>query len=175
VVGLGNLPALGNPKAKVTVVEFGDYQCPFCGRFYKTTEQQLKEEYVKTGKARFVWRDYAFLGEESFWAADAARCANDQGKFWEYHDLLFERQAGENEGAFAKENLKRFARELGLDGNAFDSCLESTKHRIEIESDVKDGSAYGVSGTPTTFINGQKVVGAVPYEQIKVIIDAALK
>lgn len=175
VIELGNLPALGNPKAKVTVVEFGDYQCPFCGRFYQTTEQKLREEYVKVGKIRFAWRDFAFLGEESIWAAEAARCANDQGKFWGYHDLLFERQSGENEGAFVKNTLKRFARELKLNGEAFDQCLDSEKHRQAVVNDTKQGSDYGTGGTPTTFVNGQKIVGAVPYEQFKQVIDSLLK
>lgn len=175
IVEVGNLPTLGNPRAKVTVVEFGDYQCPFCGRFYQTTEQKLREEYVKVGKIRFAWRDFAFLGEESIWAAEAARCANDQGKFWGYHDLLFERQSGENEGVFAKDNLKRFSRELQLNGETFDQCLDSGKHRPAVESDTKQGSEYAVGGTPTTFVNGQKIVGAVPYEQFKQVIDSLLK
>ncbi|MDP3785182.1 MAG: thioredoxin domain-containing protein [bacterium] len=106
---------LGNPSAKVAVIEYGDFQCPFCGKFFKTTEQQLKETYLKSGKTAFVWRDFAFLGEESFRAAEAARCAGEQGKFWEYHDYLFNNQRGENAGAFSDRSLKSFAATLGLD------------------------------------------------------------
>ena len=115
---------LGSPAAKVMVVEYGDFQCPFCGKFFKTAGQQLKETYLKSGKAAFVWRDFAFLGEESIRAAEAARCAGEQGKFWEYHDYLFnyiwdnyysKNISGENVGAFSDRNLKSFAATLGLD------------------------------------------------------------
>src|SRR3989344_8242580 len=85
---------LGSPNAPVTFVEFGDFQCPFCGRFYSTTEKELIEKYVKTGQVKLIWRDFAFLGQESFDSAVAARCAGEQGKFWEYHNYLFENQKG---------------------------------------------------------------------------------
>src|SRR3989344_6092423 len=97
----------GNPAAKIVLIEYGDFQCPFCGRFFKTTEQEIKEKYIKSGEAVFVWRDFAFLGEESFRSAEAARCAGEQGKFWEYHDYLFNNQKGENEGAFSDQNQKQ--------------------------------------------------------------------
>jgi len=115
---------LGSPAAKVVVVEYGDFQCPFCGKFFKTAEQQLKETYLKSGETAFLWRDFAFLGEESIRAAEAARCAGEQGKFWEYHDYLFnyiwdnyysKNINGENVGAFSDRNLKSFAAALGLD------------------------------------------------------------
>src|SRR3990167_2108621 len=106
---------LGNPAAKVVLVEYGDFQCPFCGKFFKTTEKQLVDIYIKQGKAVLVWRDFAFLGEESFRAAEAARCAGEQNKFWEYHDYLFNNQRGENEGAFSDSILKSFAKTLKLD------------------------------------------------------------
>jgi protein-disulfide isomerase len=173
--GVGGLPILGNPDAKVAIVEFGDYQCSFCARFYHTTEKQILAEYVSTGKAKFAWRDFAFLGEESFWAAEAARCANDQGKFWEYHNILFERHAGANEGAFAKENLKRFASELGLNRSQFDACLDSGKHRAAVEADTRGGVEAGVSATPTTFVNASKVLGALSFETFKAAIEQELE
>lgn len=172
---VGDLPPQGNLNAKVTIVEFGDYQCPFCGRFYKNTEPKIIEEYVKTGKAKFYWRDLAFLGEESVWAAEAARCANEQGKFWEYHNLLFEKQRGENEGAFAKANLKQFARESGLNGSLFDSCLDSGKYRSKVEEERQKAGQLGVNSTPTTFVGGQRLVGALLYDAFKEAIDAELK
>lgn len=167
-------PFLGNPEAPVTIVEFSDFQCPFCGRFFKTTEPQIIEKYVKTGKVKFVYRDFAFLGEESQWAAEAAECANAQGKFWEYHDYLFNHQRGENEGAFSKANLKRFAGTAGLDMGAFNACFDSGKYTEEVRKDSSDGRALGVSGTPTNFINGIAVVGALPFEEFAKIIEEEL-
>lgn len=172
---IGDLPFLGEANAKVTIVEFGDYQCPFCERFFQETEPQIIENYVRTGKVKFAWRDFAFLGEESFWAAEAARCANDQGKFWEYHNILFERQAGENQGAFSKANLKVFAGDIGLNENEFSTCLDSGKYRAEVESDSRAASAFGVNSTPTVFINDKKIVGALPFSSFQEVIEVELK
>lgn len=105
---------LGSSEAPVTVIEYSDFQCPFCGKFFKETEQTLMDSYIKEGKIRFVHRDFAFLGNESTVAAEAARCAGDQGKFWEYHDYLYNHQNGENRGNFSNINLKSFANNLGL-------------------------------------------------------------
>lgn len=168
-------PSLGNPDARVTIVEFGDFQCPFCGRFFHTTEPQIIEQYVKTGKARFIYRDFAFLGPESEWAANAAECANEQGKFWQYHDYLFSHQQGENQGAFSKENLKAFARAVGLLDSQFDSCLDSDKYLDAVRRDTEEGRNAGVSGTPGTFVNGRLVQGAVPFAQFQTVIEEELK
>lgn len=105
---------LGNPNASITLVLYVDFQCPFCGKFFAETEQTALANYVKDGKVKLVSRDFAFLGDESLKAAEAARCAGDQGKFWEYHDYLFTHQKGENQGNFSNLNLKTFAKELGL-------------------------------------------------------------
>jgi len=170
-----NDPILGNPKAKVTLVEFGDFQCPFCGRFFSTTEKQIIDKYVKTGKVKFIYRDFAFLGQESEWAAVATECAKEQGKYWQYHDYLYTHQDGENKGAFAKDNLKSFARELGLNSGQFDSCLDSDKYLEEVRKDTEDGRKAGVGGTPTNFINGRVITGAVPFEQFEQMIEEELK
>lgn len=170
-----NDPMLGNPEAPVTLVEFGDFQCPFCGRFFKTVEPQLIEKYVKTGKVRFVYRDFAFLGPESEWAAEAAECAKEQEKFWPYHDYLYNNQQGENMGAFSKANLKQFARRLGLDPNQFDTCLDTNKYTAEVQKDTEDGRKAGVNGTPTSFVNGRTVTGAVPWPQLETVIEEELK
>ncbi len=166
---------LGDPSASVTIVEFADYQCPFCGKFFKTVMPQITEKYIKTGKVKFVYRDFAFLGEESEWAASAAECAKEQGKFWEYHDYLYTHQNGENQGAFHKKNLKQFAGALGLDGSKFDSCLDTDKYLEEVRKDTEAGRLAGVSGTPTTFVNGRAVVGAVPFAQFDALVSDALK
>jgi len=167
-------PALGDPKAPVTIVEFSDFQCPFCGRFHKETEPKIIDNYVKTGKVRFVYRDFAFLGAESSDAAMAADCANEQGKFWEYHDYLFARQSGENQGAFARERLKEFAAALNLDTSRFNSCLDGEKYRSEVEKDMNDARALGVNATPTSFLNGSPVVGAVSFSELQPLIDKEL-
>ncbi len=104
----------GSDSAPVVLIEYADFQCPFCGRFFRDTEMSLINDYVAQGKIKFVYRDFTFLGEESRWAAEAARCAGDQGKFWEYHDYLYNHQSGENQGAFSLDNLKSFAKTLGL-------------------------------------------------------------
>lgn len=171
----GSAPSLGNPDAPVTIVEFGDFQCPFCGRFFQTTEKQIIEQYVKTGKARFVYRDFAFLGPESEWAANAAECANEQGKFWQYHDYLYNNQQGENQGAFSKDNLKSFARSLGLNAQQFDSCLDGDKYVEIVRRDTEEGRSAGVSGTPGTFVNGRLIQGAVPFAQFQAVIEEELK
>lgn len=165
-------PILGNPSAPVTMVEFSDFQCPFCKRMWATTLPQIKEKYVKTGKVKFVYRDFPIssIHEHAQKAAEAAQCAHEQGKFWEYHDMLFE-----NQSALGVANFKKWARELGLDGASFDQCLESDKYKAEVEKDLADGTLLGVQGTPGTFVNGELIVGAVPYEEFEKTIEAKLK
>lgn len=165
---------LGEKNAPVIVIEYGDFQCPFCGKFFKDTESVLRENYIKTGKVKFIYRDFAFLGQESLWAANAARCAGEQGKFWEYHDYLYNNQRGENQGAFNKDNLKGFAAALSLDKEKFNACLDSEKYSDAIKKETKDGASAGVQGTPAIFINGKMYVGALPTNTFTQIIDAEL-
>lgn len=167
--------AKGSPDAKVTITEFSDFQCPYCKDFALTTGRQIDQAYVKTNKVRFVYRNRAVIGPESNWAGEAAYCAGEQGKFWEYHDKLFSSQAGENQGALAKANLKRFATELGLDGSAFNACLDSGKYTAQVRSETADSEKRGVTGTPSFFINNVKVVGAQPFESFKASIEAELR
>ena len=174
-VSVGNLPALGNKDAKVKVVEFADFQCPFCEQWFSQVMPQLKKDYIDTGKIAFYWRDYPFLGQESNYAASAARCANDQGKFWDFHDYLYTHQGQENSGAFSKDNLKQFAATMGLNTDQFNSCLDADKFSKDYQTDLSDGQKAGVNGTPTVFVNGIAIVGAQPYEAFKSAIDTALK
>ncbi|MEK7596230.1 MAG: thioredoxin domain-containing protein [Patescibacteria group bacterium] len=167
---------LGNPAAPVAIVEFGDFQCPFCGRFFSDTLGRLKETYVKEGKAKFIYRDFAFLGKESVDAAAAARCAGEQGKFWDYHDYLFSHQAGENNGAFSPANLKKFAKEIGLNEADFNACFDSKKYEEAVKNNTEQAkNLLKVDGTPTSFVNGQELVGALPFSQFEILIQAALK
>jgi protein-disulfide isomerase len=165
----------GDPNAPVTIIEFGDFQCPFCGRHATTVGPQIDEQYIQSGKVRFGYSNFAFLGQESNWAAEAAECASDQDKYWEYHDVLYSSQSGENQGAFNKDNLKKFAKELGLDTSAFNECLDSGKYTQLIQDESSMASSIGVRSTPTFLINGQAVVGAQPYEIFQQTIDSFLK
>lgn len=171
----GDLPVYGNPSAPVTLVEWADFQCPFCGRFHKDVESAVRDKYINSGKVKWAYRDFAFLGQESTDAAIAARCANEQGKFWQYHDKLFASQNGENEGAFSRDNLKGFARDLGLNASQFNNCLDSNKYADAVEKDTATGRAAGVNGTPTSFINGRIVNGAQPFSAVQQIIEDELK
>ncbi len=168
---------LGNPDAPVTLVEFGDYQCPFCGRFFSDVESKLREEYIKPGKVKMVFRDFPFLGQESADAAMASQCAAEQKKFWEYHDGLYTAEiidGKERNGNLNDAFFKSLASSLNLDRAHFDTCLASKKYDKEAHKDYTDGIAAGVTGTPTTFVNGKALPGAVPYEQVKAAIEDAL-
>jgi len=162
-------------NAKVTIIEYSDFQCPACGYFAKNVEPLL-DGYIEAGKVRFIYRDFAFLGPESQWAAEAAKCAAEQNRFWEYHDKLFLSQRGENRGAFNKANLKRFARDLGLDTQAFEECLDSGRYAEAVREETREGQSRGVNSTPTFFINGRELRG-VPrsFEALRNMIEEELK
>lgn len=123
---------------------------------------------------RFEYKHFAFLGNESTRAAEASECANEQGQFWPYHDTLFLNQRGENSGAFSDQNLKAFAAALGLDDQAYNDCLDSGSYREDIDADVSESEERAVRSTPTLFINGEKIEGAVPFGQLQSIIEAEL-
>lgn len=165
----------GDPNAPVVVEVYADFQCPWCRRFTLGPERRLEEEYVRRGEVLLVFRHFAFLGEESRWAAEAAECANEQGRFWDYHDKLFEEQSGENVGTFRKENLKRFAAELGLDTQQFNQCLDSGKYAVKVQEETLEGRRRGVRGTPTVFVNGRLVERAGRYEVLREAIEAERK
>ncbi len=134
----------------------------------------LFQEYVDTGKVKFVYKHMAILGQESIWAAEASECAADQGKFWEYHDLLFDRQAGENQGAFNKDKLLTLATELKLDMTQFEPCLQNDQTQDRVQADMQEGQKANVRGTPTFFVNDRGVVGALPLQDFRSVIEQAL-
>lgn len=169
---------LGKKDAPVTIVEFSDFQCPFCRNFAKDTLPQLKKEYIDTGKARLVYRDFPLsFHPGAIPAAQGAECAKEQGKFWEMHDTLFAEQGKQGTGTiqFTVDDIKKWAVQSGVNAAKFNQCLDSGKYKQEVEKDIADGTAAGVSGTPSTFINGRIVVGAQPFSALKVIIDEELK
>lgn len=163
-------PMEGKADAPVTIVEFSDFQCPFCGRFYLDTYTQIKKDYVDTGKVKFIYRDYPLsFHPNAKPAALAAGCANEQGKFWQFHDKLFTNQA-----SLSAENYKLWAKDLGMDTKKFNDCFDKQKYDAEIQKDFADGQAAGVTGTPAFFVNGRFISGAQPYANFKTAIDAAL-
>lgn len=166
---------MGDPSAPVHIIEYGDFQCPYCLKFWSETEPQLIEEYVNTGKVYFEYRSLgAFLGEESAWAAEGAYCAGDQNRFWEFHDTLYTNWTGENIGNYSYEKLIQYAGTLDLDMEEFESCLSEGKHKGTVEQDAAAGEAAGVRATPTFFINGVKLEGAQPFSVFKEFIEDAL-
>ena len=142
--------------------------------FARSASPQLIEEYVNTGKVRYVFKYFPFLGDESYYAAEAAECASDQGKFWEYHDLLFSRWVGEGRGTFLPDKLKGYAGELALDAQTFATCLDSRHHQFTVLADKRDGAQAGVKATPTLFLNGQVISPIRDYEHLKTKIEDAL-
>jgi protein-disulfide isomerase len=172
-VSLDDDPVKGSPNAKVTIVEFSDFQCPFCARFATQTLPQIEEKYIKTGKVKLVYRDFPLnFHQYAQKAAEAAECADEQGKFWEYHDILFQKQFEWSSAGESK--FKEYAQQLGLNTQKFNQCLDSGKYANEVQKDYNDGLKYGVSGTPTFFINGIGVVGAQPYNVFEQIIEQEL-
>ena len=156
----------------VTLEEFADFQCSHCMQFALGIGKQIKEDFVETGKIRFVFRHFPFIGPESFRAAEATECAADQNKFWEYHDTVFENWKGVNEGHFSDDNLKLFAGSLQLDRAAFDSCLDGRKYLGKVESDIRRGEQLGVQGTPSLFLNGEMLTPSSNEELIQLIESA---
>jgi protein-disulfide isomerase len=174
-VANGHFPVKGNKNAKVTVIEFADFRCPFCEQFFTNTESQLIKDYVDTGKVQFYFRQYAFLGPASVVAADAAECANNQGRFWDFHDYLYKNQPAETDTTmYNTDTLTQAAVSLGMNGNTFRSCLDNKTDDAKASQDMTDGQKVGVSGTPTFFINGVSLVGAQPYSAFQTAINQAL-
>ncbi|MGI0076275.1 MAG: DsbA family protein [Nitrosopumilaceae archaeon] len=182
-VSLDDDPVKGDPNAPITMIEFSDFECPFCARFFTTTLPLIEKNYIETGKVKFVYRDFPLtdIHQNALPAAMAAECANEQGKFWELHDKIFENQK-QWEGPDVQNGVRtfeQFAAELGLDTDKFNSCLESGKYLEEVQKDLNDGASYGVTGTPGFFIGNEKigygmVSGAQPYSAFQQVLDQLL-
>ena len=160
----------GDKNAPITLIEYSDFECPFCARFRPTVDQILTEY---KGRVRLVYRHFPLrsIHSEAQKAAEASECAADQGKFWEMHDKLFDLNEA---GSLALANMKLAAAELGFNTTSFNDCLDSGKYAQEVEKDYQDGLAGGVSGTPGSFLNGQYIAGALPFAQIQPIIESLL-
>lgn len=180
-VRVSGKPGLGRQDAPVTLVEFTDYQCPFCKRHFSTVYPSLKKDYIDSGKLRYVLRDFpiASLHPQAKKGHEAAHCAREQNKFWEMHHILFE-----NSKDFSLPALKRYAQQIGLNGDQFNACLESGKYAPEVEKEIAEGTEAGVRGTPSFFIGptgsgekitGTMVTGAQPFARFKQVIEEVLK
>ena len=172
-------PILGDPNAPITLVEFGDYQCFFCNRHFQETEAKLVENYINTGKVKMIFKDFTIIGPDSTSAAHATHCANDQGKFWDYHHILYTNWGGENNGWASSENLLKFAQEINLDTEQFTQCMLAKSHEAIIDASNQDARTLGLGGTPGFFIIGPnsdvtKLGGAQPYEVFERIFEEEL-
>ena len=162
-------PSKGPENAPVTIVEFSDYQCPFCTRWYNEVYSRLMQDYQ--GKIRFVYRDFPLysIHPEAGPAAEAANCAGEQNAYWQFHDALFQQKEGLGSAAYTT-----YATELGLNIDQFNQCVSEHRYKAEVDADYQYASKLGVSSTPTFFVNGLAVVGAQPYEVFKQLVDKEL-
>ncbi|HVZ58319.1 MAG TPA: DsbA family protein [Patescibacteria group bacterium] len=179
-VGNGHLPIMGNPNAKVTLVEFSDLQCLFCRQFWKDTLPQLKKDYIDKGLVKLVYRQFPLPAELHPAARDlseASECANDQGKFWDFEEKAFATQAAQGDGTIpiSTDDINSWAQTIGLDMNKFSTCFTAKADAKKIDTDQAEGQQVNVNSTPTFFINGQIMVGALPYSSFKTVIDQQLK
>lgn len=173
-------PILGNKNAPLTLVEFGDYQCTFCHKFFHETEELILTNYVKTGKVKILFKDFIVVGQDSIYAANAAHCANEQQMFWQYHSILYNNWAGEGTGWISSEQLNKFANTLELNMNEFSNCVSELKWKELVAASHDDGLALDVTATPTFFVidenrNVLKITGAQHYDVFKEVFDSALE
>lgn len=168
-------PTLGNKNAKVTIYEFSDFQCPYCQRFFTGAYEQIKKDYIDTGKAKLVYRHFPLsFHNNAEISGRASECASRQGKFWEYHDVLFKNGQPDGTGLDAA-SLKKYATQLGIGNSKFNQCLDNNETASAVKADMDSGIAAGVSGTPTFYINGKQLVGALPAASFAQAIEEALK
>src|SRR5882672_1286770 len=180
-ISIADEPSKGERGAQVAVIEFSDYQCPFCGRYTKEVLPQIESDYVNSGKVKYVFFDLPLdFHKQAFKAAEAAHCAGEQGQFWEMHDLLFQ-----NQSALGPEQLSTYAKRIGLSETTFQQCLDSGRFGADIKKDIAEAGSAGIGGTPT-FLVGivqpadghvkvvRKLVGAKPYTEFKAAVDSVL-
>lgn len=166
---------LGNPDAKISIVEFGDYQCTFCYKFHDETMKIILDQYVMDGEVNFVYKDFPLNGAPSIMASEASYCAQEQGKFWEYHDLIYENWEGENTGWLTRNALDRFAKEVKLNQNEFNSCMNDSKYRQKVLEIEQFAMGIDVDATPSFIIfddtNAYRIIGAQPFEKFEQVLD----
>ena len=182
-ISVDNDPIIGNPDAPITIIEFSDFQCPFCARFHIQTLPTIMEEYIEKGNVKLVFRDFPLqsIHPNAVPASVAAECANEQGKFKQMHDMLFEKQKewSNLETVYAIDLFNQYSEQINLEQEQFTSCLSTAKYVKEIQNDLNDGRSYGITGTPGFFIGNQEIgfvelKGAQPFESFKKVIDSQL-
>jgi len=168
-------PVMGNSNAKITLLEWGDYQCTYCYRFHQSSKDVIIEEYVNTGKINFVFRDFPLNGPNSVLAAQGSYCANDQGKYWEYHDETYKNWEGENTGWVTRDSLLQFAKTVNLDVNQFNKCMDDNKYKQKVLDNEKLGKNIGIDATPSFLVITDnkvvKIVGNQPLSVFRQVLD----
>ena len=166
---------LGNPDAKISIVEFGDYQCTFCYKFHDETMKIILDQYVMDGEVNFVYKDFPLNGAPSIMASEASYCAQEQGKFWEYHDLIYENWEGENTGWLTRDALDRFAESVELDLKKFNSCMNDSKYRQKVLETEQFAKEINIDATPSFIIfndtNAYRIIGAQPFEKFEQVLN----
>ena len=155
----GGSPIMGNQDAPITILEWGDYQCTFCYKFHQNTLDIINEDFIKTGKVKLVFKDFPLNGQDSFLAAEAAYCAQDQGKYWQFHDELYKNWGGERTGWVTRDSLDKFGTTVNLDLNKFNNCLNEHKYQEKIISLHEFGKEIGIDATPSFLVfNDEKII-----------------
>ena len=166
-------PIIGDVDAKITILEFGDYQCTFCYKFHQQTLEKIKESYIDTGKVNYTYKDFPLNGLDSILAAEASFCANEQGKYWEYHDTIFNNWAGERTGWITSNSLLDFAEQNKLNVNEFTECVNNHKYTQKVIENQKFAENIGINATPSFLIfNDEKLVRVIGAQPIEKFVDA---
>ena len=168
-------PVLGERTAAVTIYEYGDFLCPFCGRFARTIKPEIQERYIDTGLVRLAWHDITGHGQPSRDTANAARCAGDQGMFWQYHDFLYDIQQSAGHSDYEPDRLKEYGDAMGLEPEAFHQCIDNGTYDLAVESSMRDARRGGFTGTPSFLVGEQVIVGAQPFEVFEQAIERELR
>ena len=167
----GGSPILGNPSAPITVLEWGDYQCTFCYKFHQTTLKTIENDYIKTGKVKVIFKDFPLNGDDSLLAAEASYCAHDQGKYWQFHDELYQNWAGERTGWVNRESLNIFANNVDMDLEDFTDCLDNHIHQDKVNQIYNFGKEIGIDATPSFLIfNGEKIIKVRGNQPLEVFL-----
>ncbi len=164
---------MGNPSASITILEWGDYQCTFCYKFHQSTLNTIKQDFIETGKVKLVFKDFPLNGPDSILAAEAAYCAQDQGKYWQYHDELYKNWAGEKMGWINNESLDKFATTVSLDLNKFNECLDDHKYLERVNQMYEFGKKIGIDATPSFLVfNNEKIIKITGNQPLEVFLKS---
>jgi len=166
-------PIMGEPSATITIVEWGDYQCTFCYKFHQSTMNTIKQDFIETGKVKLVFKDFPLNGPDSVLAAEAAYCAQDQGKYWQYHDELYKNWEGERTGWITRDSLDKFATTVNLDLEKFDKCLDEHKYLERVNQMYEFGREIGIDATPSFLVfSNEKIIKIIGNQPLEVFLKS---